>query len=277
DIARDVLKGKINAITYLPNGSASEVWRLSFEDQRCFIIKNAKVAHLAIEQKTLAYLKQYSFLPLPSIYFYQDDLLILDDLGRHHPLNQQGENQAGDLIAGLHSIQHHDYGFKWDTMIGCLLQPNGSFDHWVNFFIQQRLYFMADLAYRKSQISTSVRLKIDRLATKLDRWLVCDRGPCLLHGDLWTGNIIGGEHYVKAFIDPAVYFGEPEFDLAYALFFNSFSNHFLDRYSEHFPISSDFHEARKSLYQLYPLLMHAYLYGGRYQAQIEDILKRFVD
>ncbi len=263
-------------VLYLPGGSSAEAWRVVFKDKQSCIVKCTKADHLAVESKMLTYLSKQSLLNVPDVYFLKDDVLVMSDLGLNHGLTGLGDEHAADVIAALHANQKPQYGLEFDTFIGLLPQPNNWENDWFTFFSIHRLLFMSKLAYEQGRINIQICMLIDKLIAKLDQWLLQDRGPCLLHGDLWTGNMIGNGSSLKGLIDPAIYYGEPEIELAYAQLFCSFSNRFIDRYREHYPIEPGFNEVRKPIYQLYPLLVHANIYGGMYPNQIKDILFRFV-
>ena len=113
------------------------------------------------------------------------------------------------------------------------------------------------------------------MAAKLDVLLEEPAHPSLLHGDVWTTNVLAEENRITGFIDPAVYFGHPEIELAFISLFSTFGPAFFNRYNELRPISPDFFETRKDIYNLYPLLVHVRLFGGGYVADVESILAQF--
>jgi fructosamine-3-kinase len=98
--------------------------------------------------------------------------------------------------------------------------------------------------------------------------------PALLHGDLWSGNVMVNEKGEPCLIDPAVYYGYREMELAFTKLFRGFENDFYAAYHASFPLQPGFTE-RVDIYNLYPLLVHANLFGGSYFQQVEQILRRF--
>ena len=98
--------------------------------------------------------------------------------------------------------------------------------------------------------------------------------PSALHGDLWSGNFLCDEKKKAVFIDPAVYFGHREVDLAMSMLFGGFSKEFYSIYDEEFPLLEGFLN-RKEYYNLYPLLIHLNLFGRSYTPSIKAIIADF--
>ena len=105
--------------------------------------------------------------------------------------------------------------------------------------------------------------------------LLSEEKPALLHGDLWSGNIITTAKGEPCLIDPAVYYGCREVDLAMTKLFGSFPTEFYEAYDQTYPLMPDY-EDRFDLYNLYPLLVHLNLFGAQYKSPITGILSRFV-
>ncbi|MBF0239412.1 MAG: fructosamine kinase family protein, partial [SAR324 cluster bacterium] len=99
-----------------------------------------------------------------------------------------------------------------------------------------------------------------------------DEPPSLLHGDLWSGNFLTDDSGEPCLIDPAVYYGHREADLAMTSLFGGFSNEFYQSYQETFPLIADY-EYREPLYQLYHVMNHLNLFGSGYYGQALSILK----
>ena len=99
--------------------------------------------------------------------------------------------------------------------------------------------------------------------------------PSLLHGDLWSGNLLVSAQGQANIIDPAVYYGHREVDLAMTRLFGGFDYLYLGSYQEVFPLQPGF-EDRLGIYNLYPLLVHLNLFGRGYVSQILAVLRMFV-
>jgi fructosamine-3-kinase len=99
--------------------------------------------------------------------------------------------------------------------------------------------------------------------------------PSRLHGDLWSGNVMVDDDGAPCLIDPAVYAGHREVDLAMLRLFGGMSARTLAAYHEAAPLA-DGHESRVALYQLYPLLVHVNLFGGSYVSSVERALEQYL-
>ena len=185
------------------------------------------------------------------------------------------ETHLGDLVAALHGIEAPRFGAERDTLIGGLHQPNPTSDNWRDFFRDQRLLAMSSAASEAGRLPAPLRQRIDALAGKLHIWLKNDARPSLIHGDLWAGNMLSRRTKVVGLIDPALYYADPEIELAFMTLFNSVGRKFFARYNERRPMRPGFFEERRELYNLYPLLVHVRLFGGSYVGDVERIVKKF--
>ena len=98
--------------------------------------------------------------------------------------------------------------------------------------------------------------------------------PSLLHGDLWAGNYMIISSGYAAIFDPAVYCGHREMDIGMTKLFGGFDQRFYDAYNETYPLEKQW-QKRLPITQLYPLLVHAVLFGGHYISNVKDIVKQF--
>lgn len=179
----------------------------------------------------------------------------------------------GEQLAQLHRNTNTQFGLDHDNYIGSLPQSNSFNQNWVQFFIEQRLNTQVALAEKDKKIDSTQRSRWDNLYKKLPELLPVGN-PALLHGDLWSGNVMANEKGEPCLIDPAVYYGHQEMELAFTKLFGGFENDFYEAYHASFPLQPAFTE-RVDIYNLYPLLVHANLFGGSYFQQIERILRRF--
>jgi protein-ribulosamine 3-kinase len=193
---------------------------------------------------------------------------------------EQGRRSAhywenfGSQLASLHSNSFNVYGLDHDNYIGSLHQANHTNASWTDFFIHNRLQAQLDLAASRTRVPSSVQKKFEKLFLKLPSLLPNEK-PSLLHGDLWSGNILIDESGEPCLIDPATYYGHREVDLSMTQLFGGFDNQYFKAYQETWPLMPGFEE-RFDLYNLYPLLVHVNLFGPSYLGQVDSILNRFV-
>ncbi len=260
------------------NGHGTDIYLADFRDGGGrIVIKRARQpeAALDLEGWMLEYLADRN-LPVPKVHCAEKSLLIMDyvrDSGRVTPAV---EEDAARHLARLHAVKSFQYGLDRDTLIGALNQPNTLSDDWLSFFRDYRLMHMARKGFEEGSLPIDLVKKIERIAGSLDKWITGAAPPSLIHGDLWSGNVLTGATGVNAFIDPAIYYADPEIELAFIALFSTFGERFFKRYEELSGIRQGFFEVRREVYALYPLLVHARLFGGAYIEKIGQIASRLV-
>jgi fructosamine-3-kinase len=230
---------------------------------------------LELEAFMLGELERLSALPVPHVHYADADLLVMDFIENDGGgISESVERHAGALIAQLHATPRERFGYERDTLIGPLHQPNPPADLWVPFFRDHRLLHMAREAHRDGSLPSALFARIERLAGRLGDYLVEPKHPSLLHGDLWTGNVLVREERIAGFVDPAIYRGHPEIELAFATMFGTFGAVFFEAYENILPLEPGFHKLRRDLYNLYPTLVHVRLFGSGYLGGLERILEK---
>ncbi len=183
--------------------------------------------------------------------------------------------RAGRGLASLHrSGQGLAWGLDHDNFIGSLGQRNvGAWTSWAELFSQARIVPLVHALAARGSIDAKLCGRLDRLCERLDA-LVGEPEPARLHGDLWAGNLIADARGA-VLIDPAVYVGAREIDLAMLKLFGQPSPRMLAAYAEVWPLEPEW-ESRVDLYQLYPLLVHALLFGSSYVGAVDRALRPYV-
>ncbi len=180
----------------------------------------------------------------------------------------------GRGLAEIHAVtSDRGYGFELDTCCGAIAQPNGFLPGWIDFFRERRLLHKARLARARGMGRDDVA-SLERLAGKLDSILGSAERPALIHGDLWSGNVLVATDGRPAFIDPAAYFADREAEFGMTRLFGNFTPRVHDAYREAMPLQAG-HEARAPLYVLDHLLNHFLLFGGAYGARAIAIARGF--
>ncbi len=258
----------------LSGGCVGDVRAVELSDGSTVVVK-AGGHQLDLEGWMLQYLSDHSALPVPQVLHSAADLLIMSHIKTSGGINGEVERDAADYLAALHSNTGEAFGLNRDTPIGGVRQPNPFSPSWIIFFAEHRLLYMARNAYTSARLPAALVSRIEILCGRLDTWLSEPEAPALIHGDMWTGNVLCRDGKIAGFVDPAIYYADPEIELAFATLFNTFGDVFFDRYAEHRPLNPDFFEVRRDLYNLYPLLVHVRLFGGSYVTSVEQTLQRF--
>ena len=181
--------------------------------------------------------------------------------------------RLGRELAALHrgaglGAPETRFGWSGDNLIGSLPQPNGWSDDWAGFWAERRIRPLARELRDGGAFSAAQTAMVEAVAKRADELLgpaAAADGPSLLHGDLWSGNVLFARDGAPVVIDPAVYAGHREVDLAMAHLFGGFSGAFREAYDDAWPLRPGY-PRRRAAYQLYPLLVHARLFGGGYAA-----------
>ena len=272
------LKCAVKKSVPLTGGCVGDVSALELVDGRRVAVKTARkgqAATLDLEGWMLTYLAGKTALPVPEVFHCEPDLLVMSYTETSGGITASVEQDAADHLAQLHSTTGSAFGLERDTVIGGVPQPNTENPSWIKFFAEHRLLYMANEAYVIRRLPAAMVSRIETLCGKLNQWLEEPETPALIHGDMWTGNVLCTSGKVAGFVDPAIYYADPEIELAFATLFNTFGDAFFARYAEHRPLKPDFFKVRRDLYNLYPLLVHTKLFGGSYVNSIDSTLKKF--
>ena len=180
----------------------------------------------------------------------------------------------GEALARLHATTGPGYGFDGDNFIGRLPQENAWADSWPVFFRERRLEPQIRRARSLGRWREAWTRSASRLLDRLDAWLPERPEASLLHGDLWSGNALAAADGRAALIDPAVYYGHAETDLAMSELFGGFPQAFYDGYAAVRPLDAGYDD-RRAIYNLYHLLNHLNHFGGSYAGGVADVFRRF--
>jgi fructosamine-3-kinase len=263
-------------------GDVNEAHLVELADGRVVFAKTNRRAPrglFAAEARGLRWLAEARALRVPEVLAVSADedaeaFLVLERIAPA-PRRPGFDEALGRGLAALHRAGAPGFGLDHDNFIGPLPQGNAPAADWPTFYWARRLEPMLRRLVDEGGASPGLRAAFDRLATKLPALVGPPEPPARLHGDLWGGNHLVDETGAPCLVDPAVYGGHREVDLAMMRLFGGFSPRVFAAYEEAFPLAPG-HEARTGLYQLYPLLVHANLFGGSYVASVEAALARLV-
>lgn len=260
-------------------GHNTDIYLVDMTDERRLVAKCARpgaAATLQTEGWMLDYLASHTDLPIPQVHAYDAQMIIMDFVPDSGVLDDSVQIHAADLMAALHSTTAPQFGMERDTVIGPFRQPNNGNADWVAFFRDHRLLHMAKAAMNEGLLNAGQYRDIETLGRKLGDIIDNKPVPALLHGDVWGGNVLVGRGRINAFIDPALYYGDREAELAFLTLFDTFGEPFFRRYNDHYPLTAGFYKERRDIYNLYPLLSHARLYGAHYIKAAMAIVDQFI-
>lgn len=183
-------------------------------------------------------------------------------------------NIFAQQLAQVHAHSATQFGLEYPNYIGSLQQINTPTERWSDFFIQNRLQPLLRMAVDNKQFDIGIISQFEKLYPKLDAIFPQEK-PALLHGDLWGGNHITGNDGYGKIIDPAVYYGHREMDIAMMHLFGGFDHSLVKYYHEIYPLENGWQQ-RIDICNLYPLLVHVLLFGGGYVNSVKQRLNRFV-
>ncbi len=272
---------KISSFTSVSGGSINQAAKLSTEKETLFLKWNdSKPAEMfSAEARGLRLLREANTsLRIPEVIDLNSEegelpgYLLMEYI---EGVRGDGESsrKLGVGLAELHSVTSVAYGLDRDNFIGSLPQSNSKHSDWVTFFIEERINPMLKMAIDGNRMDKGVLNGWNQLAAQLEE-IFPESQPVLIHGDLWGGNYFFDSRGRPVLIDPAVYFGHHEMEIAFTKMFGGFASEFYDAYAFEKNIAPGFSK-RVEIYNLYPLLVHANLFGGHYATQVSAFLKQF--
>ena len=273
----------VTAARPLAGGDINQAFALTLADGRTVFAKtnaDAPRSMFATEASGLAWLQQAKALRVPQVLAVAPvehdgpGFLVLEHI-EEAPRRRDFDEVLGRGLAALHRFGAPSFGLDRDNFVGRLPQENAPLPTWAAFYRARRLEPQLRRAVDRGLIPGDVRAAFDRLFTLCEALCGPPEPPARLHGDLWGGNHIVDETGSPCLIDPAVYGGHREIDLAMMRLFGGYDARVFAAYAEVFPLAPG-HEERISLHQLYPLLVHVNLFGGGYVPSVAAALDRLV-
>ncbi len=272
----------VRAVLRVTGGDINDAFELRLADQRSIFLKTnaqAPAAMFRAEARGLEFLRQARALRIPELLAVSPTdeappFLLLEFIRSAKP-KRDFDELLGRGLANLHRFGAPSFGLSDENFIGRLVQENDSQPSWAEFYRQQRLEPQLRAAVAAGRAPPALQRQFELLFSKLPELVGEPETPARLHGDLWSGNVHVDEQGAPCLVDPAVYGGHREMDLAMMRLFGGFSERAFAAYAEAFPPSNG-HAERVPLCQLYPLLVHLNLFGGGYLRAVEQALSSYV-
>lgn len=278
---KEIYKHDINLISSSPvgGGDINEAYKFSTSAGDFFVKKNSATLYPKMFQREaqgIKLLTKANEIQLPEVIATSEDENVAFLILKFIESSSKAANfwdDFGTQLANLHKHTADYFGLDQNNYIGSLPQSNRKHDKWADFFREERLEVQVKKARDSGSLGTDTVRTFDKFYARLDN-LFPDEQPALIHGDLWGGNYMVGESGKAVIIDPAVYYGHREMDIAMSQLFGGFSSEYYDAYNQQFPLEKGWHQ-RVDYCNLYPLMVHVNLFGSSYLYSVKSILKKF--
>lgn len=275
-----LLDSEIKEERSIGGGCIANAKMVVLNDGREFFVKSGTSPEsFRLEANGLKELAKANAIRVPEVIHYDDEKLILEFIKTG---NKGRDFYAifGQQLAKLHRYTSASFGFYEDNFIGSSAQINKVEDnaarHWTSFYMSYRLMYQFNYAVAKGYADPAFRKLYAKIESNIQQILGNPtEPPTLLHGDLWSGNYMVDNVGNPVLIDPAVYYGHREADLAMTRLFGGFPDEFYKAYMAEFPLADGW-EYRENIYKLYHILNHLNMFGSGYYAEAIQLMKYYV-
>lgn len=264
--AEELLGTAVAATTAVAGGDICTATRLRLSNGTSALMKthaHAPAGFFETEARGLRWLAEPGAVPVGEVLAVAPDCIVLAWV---EPGRATADSAAalGRGLAALHAAGAETFGAEREGFIGTLPLPNGAKDSWPEFYATRRLLPYLKLARDRGHADAATQRAVEGVVRRLETLAGPPEPPARLHGDLWSGNVVWGAEAGAVLVDPAAYGGHRETDLAMLSMFGLPElEHTLAAYDEAVPLAEGWRE-RQPLHQLFPLLVHAALFGGGY-------------
>lgn len=273
----NLLNENIINIRSVAGGDISESYKITTSHDNYFLKINqeSKLKMFQTEANALKQINKTKTIKTPKVItcntFENKAFLLMEFIESKSP-SPDDFKTLGFQLAALHKCSSDYFGLEQDNFIGTLLQSNKQSISWSHFYLHERLQPQLELAKKNHLISENECPLLEQMEEKLQP-LFNNLSPSLLHGDLWSGNYFISKKGIPYIIDPAMYYGHCEVDIAMTKLFDGFGSDFYKTYRS-IHLEDNYTASRIEIYQLYYLLVHLNLFGISYYGSVSRILKR---
>ncbi len=280
DIERQ-LECTIESSKTVGGGCISKAYQIKSDDGRCWFLKCGANANEIYEKEArgLEELRKSACIVIPKVALCENDYLLLEWI-EPGARSKHFFEKFGESLSLMHRFVHTSFGFKEDNYLGNAVQPNqptlGEERDWKQFYWNKRLLYQLKWAEKQGCASKELIHLFVLLEERYYKIMQNSENiPVLLHGDLWSGNYLVGKQGEPVLIDPAVYYGNREAELAMTKLFGGFDQSFYEAYEASYPLP-DGYEERENLYKLYHVLNHLNLFGSSYLREAESLVRSYL-
>ena len=274
-----LLDQPIQSITPQSGGDISAAYKVETRSESFFLKMNGAPnarSMFETEKAGLEAIKETGAIKTPDVLLIGDfeghTFLLMEYIESRRATNSD-VRLFGRQLAELHQVTSDKFGWRMDNFIGKLHQSNQCHDNWAAFYLHERIEPQIRSAFDQGLLGVNDLPKEGNMVTVFDAFFEGVK-PSLLHGDLWGGNYLISTIGTPYLIDPAVYFGHGEVDIAMSQLFGGFGSGFYETYHETLPIQEGFEE-RIQLYQWYYLLVHLNMFGKGYYEGVKRVMKKY--
>lgn len=274
-----LLDTEITSTARVGGGDVADAFVVDLDDGRRMFAKthsDPPPSFFTTEATGLRWLGDTDTVQIPEVVLVSDDppwlVLAWIDEGA---ARSDTEEKLGRSLATLHQVQVDSFGRPDQRSTGSRGLPNDPADTWAEFYAQNRLAPLAQLARQSKALDETAIQQLERLGDDLTELGIPEEPPSLLHGDLWAGNRLVDVDGDSWLIDPAAHHGSREFDLAMMRLFGGFGDGCYAAYEEAFPLQDGWQD-RVAMHQIAPLVVHAIKFGGNYRSAAASAIARYV-
>ena len=258
----------------------SGIGKLETESGKILFLKSGKTSRTyQCEANGLKELAQANAIQTAKVILSGENFILTEYIEQGRTKSGFFEQFGADL-ACLHQHTSYSFGFYEDNYIGLNLQINlprkDEKDNWIDFYFNKRLLYQFKMAEKNRYATPKLIKGISKLESRIESILQDSlEPPTLLHGDLWAGNFLCSISNKAVLIDPAVYYGHREADLAMTHLFGGFPHSFYAAYHEAYPLKEGW-EYREGVYKLYHVLNHLNIFGTSYLSEAEQLIDQYI-
>ncbi len=263
--------------TPVSGGCISKSELITTASGRSFFLKSGSVNEKQFEAEAvgLKELAKAGEFVVPRVILYGADFLLLERIEQGNA-REGFQYDFGYSLGKMHRHYSQVFGFESDNFIGLTPQLNVPNEEeckdWCKFYFNKRLAYQFYLAEENGYVDHFFRKCFGSIENKIETILKgSNERPSLLHGDLWGGNYLVGTQGECVLIDPAVYYGHREADIAMTKLFGGFSTDFYQGYNDEHPLLAGY-DYRERIYLLYHVLNHLNLFGEMYKSQALELM-----
>jgi fructosamine-3-kinase len=272
-------RGEITGIKSISGGSINRAFEISTANTSYFLKYNSAKRYpkmFSSEYKGLQLLLASNSIKIPKPLLFMEgenySFLLLELIKSKCPSIHFWQIFA-EKLAELHRHSATTFGLNFDNYMGSLPQSNARHQHFAPFFIEERLQPQIKMAYDRNLLKDIHIQMSERLYTRLAA-ILPEEKPALIHGDLWSGNLMSDEYGAPVVFDPACHYGHREADIAMTQMFGGVASEFYHHYQECFPMEKGW-QGRMKYYRLYPVLIHLNLFGSSYLHDFISVIEKF--